>query len=100
MPRLHLSIPHQLPVAEALKRIKTLISESKKQFGDKVTDVEEHWDGNRGTFSFTAMGFTVSGTLDVKKKEVELDGNLPWAALPFKRRIEETIREKGEELLS
>jgi len=99
MPSLHLVIPHPLSADEALKRIKQLIPITKKQFGDKVADVQEQWKGNKGTFSFTVMGFDVSGTLDVRDNEVELDGSLPWAALPFKGKIEETITEKAEELL-
>ncbi len=99
MPHLAITIPHSLPPAEALKRIQNLLKEAKKEFGDKITELEEDWQGNEATFSFRAMGFPVSGSLVVKKKEVEMEGKLPWAALPFKGRIEQTIRENAEKIL-
>ena len=100
MPKLSMTIPHRLKQDEALRRIKTLLNEVKGQFADKISDLREEWNGNTGKFSFSAMGFSVSGTLTVKSSEVELSGNLPFAASFFKSKIEETIRERAETLLA
>lgn len=99
MPSISLNVPHALAPEEALKRIKNLVKDMKKKFGDKVTDVEEQWEDMHGTFSFRAMGFTVSGTLDIHDDAVELNGTLPWAALPLRGKIEDTIKEQAEKLL-
>ena len=100
MAKLNMAVPHRLTPDEALRRIKTLLGEVKNQFADKISDLREEWSGNTGKFSFSAMGFSVSGTLTVKPSEVELCGNFPFAAMFFKGKIESTIRERAETLLA
>jgi len=100
MPKLNMVVPHRLSQDEALRRIKGLLGEVKTQFTDKISDLREEWRGNTGEFSFSAMGFSVSGTLAVNPSEVKLSANLPFAAMFFKGRIESTIRERAEALLA
>lgn len=100
MARLNMTVSHHLEQDEAVRRIKTLLNEVQNQYADKVSDLREEWNGNTGTFSFSAMGFSVSGTLTVNPSEVELSGILPFAAAFFKGKIESTIRERAETLLA
>ena len=99
MPELNMSVPHRLPQEEALRRIQGLLGEVKTQFADKISNLREEWNGSSGSFSFSAMGFSVSGTLTVSPSEVELSGDLPLAAAFFKGKIEVMIRERAEALL-
>jgi hypothetical protein len=92
-------VPHRLGPDEAKSRIVKLLSETRNQFDGKVTDVVESWAGNVETFSFRAMGFAVDGTLEVQPSEVLIDMNLPWAAVPFKGRVESEILKHARELL-
>ena len=100
MSKLNITVPHKLSQDEALRRTKTLLGEVKTQFTNKIKDLSEQWNGNTGTFSFSVMGFSVSGTLVVKGSEVELSSNLPFAATFFKGKIESTIRERARSLLA
>jgi hypothetical protein len=100
MPKLEIAVPHRLPQAEALNRIQALLSQVKTEFSNNIEDLAENWYGNEGTFSFKAMGFRVSGTLKVGPRGVELNGSLPLAAILFKGKIEETIRERAKTLLA
>ena len=100
MPKMSIVVPHQLSQDEAMARIKNLLGEVKADYGDKVTDLHESWSGHRGEFAFKAMGFAVSGALDVKPGEVSLNGSLPLAATPFKSKIESTIRTRATQLLA
>jgi hypothetical protein len=100
MPTIKISVPHKLGVDEAKKRISGLIAESRAQFSDQVSDVKETWAGNRGDFSFKAMGFSVSGFLQVEADKAEVQMNLPFAAMLFKDKIESRIRARAEELLA
>jgi hypothetical protein len=100
MPAIKLSVPHKLAPEEAKQRITKLISETKSQFGNHVSEVKESWVDNRGTFSFRAMGFSVSGILQVEPTTVEVEINLPFAALPFKSRAEKEISNRAKELLA
>ena len=100
MPKLYMTITHHLSQDEALKRIKGLLGDVKTQFADKISDLRERWNGNAGGFSFSAKGLSVSGTLTVKPSEVELFGDLPFAATFFRGKIESTIRERAGRLLA
>lgn len=99
MPSLQMTIPHNLPQDEALKRIKNLLSETVRDHSDKIQNLNENWDGNQGTFSFKAMGYDISGKLTVTPSTVELNGTIPFAVSLFKGKITSLINEKAGELL-
>ncbi len=100
MPKMSIVVPHKLTQEEALGRVQRLLGDMKTQYGDQISELSEQWSGNRGEFSFKAMGFATSGTLDVTPAQVEFNGSLPFAATPFKGKIESTIRDRAEKLLA
>jgi hypothetical protein len=100
MPSLNITVPHRLDQDEAMRRIQGLLTEIKRDYGDRVTDVREAWRDDGGDFAFRAMGFSVSGSLQVRPGEVVLKGDYPLAARPFKGRIESMIRDRAEQLLA
>ena len=100
MPKINMAVAYSLTQDEAVKRIKNLLNDVKTQFADKIDDLHEEWGGNMGTFNFSAMGFPVSGTLTVKTSQVDISGNLPFAAMFFKGKIEYTIKDRAETLLA
>ncbi len=99
MPKMSMTIPHQLGEQEALSRIQGMLRDVKEQYGDRITDLHEQWSGNSGDFSFKAMGFALAGKIEARESEVAINGQLPWAAKPFQGTIEATIRERAERLL-
>jgi len=100
MASLNMTIPFSISQEEALKRIKNLLTETRKEHGDKIDNLKERWDGNVGTFSFTAKGFDISGTLTVQPSTIELNGRIPFAVSLFKGTITNAINEKAAELLA
>ncbi len=99
MAKIHLSIKHDLTEAEALKRIKKLLTETKKEYGNLVSDLKEKWTGKTAEFSFSVKGYSIQGTMTVGSPTIELDGELPGALGFFKGKIERLIRERADELL-
>ena len=99
MAKLEIAIPHNLPQEEAIKRIKQLLTETKKEHGNIIDNVKEKWTGNKSTFSFTAKGFDIAGTLAVHPRTVELESDLPFALSFFKGIITSVIQNKATELL-
>jgi hypothetical protein len=99
MPKIHVAVPHALSQEEAKRRVADLIAQTRAQFGGKVTDVAESWAGFVNTFSFRAMGLAVTGKLDAQPAQVLVDIDLPFAALPFKGRIETELAARARELL-
>lgn len=100
MPKFEMAIQHKLTQEEALRRTKTILDGVKTQFADKISNLQEKWTENGGTFSFSTKGVSISGTLIVKPAVVEIFGNLPFRALPFKGKIKATIRERAEKALA
>lgn len=100
MPKLKVSVPHKISEEAAKDRILNLINSLKNEYKGQVSDVYESWQGNNGHFAFKIMGFTVDGDILVEPKSVHLEGSLPLAAIPFKGRIESTIKSRMETLLS
>ena len=100
MPKSTVSIDHSLGQDVALERIKGMLSQVKENYGSQVSDLQEDWSDNGGTFSFKAMGFKISGELAVTDSKVLIDAEYPWAAKPFQGTIETTIRERAERLLA
>lgn len=100
MAAIDFSVTHSLSEAEALKRIKNLIKETKKEHGDLISDLKEKWEGNLGTFSFSAQGYSVSGTILVAGPEVTLAGEIPWALSFLKGTIKRTLADRAKKLLN
>lgn len=99
MAKLDVVVPHQLGEAEAASRVRRLLGDLKTRHADRFTDLHEVWTGNDARFSLRAMGFATAGTLAVGPDRVRLVGDLPFAARPFKGRIEAAIRAEAERLL-
>ena len=95
-----MTLPHQLTQEEALKRIQSHFGEIKNDFGDKISNLQEEWKEYTGTFSFSFMGFSVSGIMSVNPSEVKLSGSLPLVATLLKGKLESTIRERAKTLLA
>lgn len=100
MPKSKVTVPHTLGKEEALNRLTGLLAQAKAQYGDRITDLHENWTDNGGTFSFKAMNFKISGSVDVSDTNVEINGEYPWAVKPFQGTIEATLRERAERLLA
>lgn len=99
MSKMHVSIRHTLTETEVLKRIKKLLTETKKEYGNLVSELKEKWTGKTGEFSFSIKGYSIKGTIVVGSPTIELDGELPGALGFFKGKIERLIRERAETLL-
>jgi Putative polyhydroxyalkanoic acid system protein (PHA_gran_rgn) len=99
MPKINLSVQHNLGQDEAKNRITSLLADARNRFGGQISNVAESWNGYTDAFSFDAMGFSAKGTLDVQPAQVLIELNLPFAAYPFKGRIENEILTQARQLL-
>jgi hypothetical protein len=100
MPSSVVTVTHNLGQAEAVDRLKNILASAKEQYGDRISDLQEDWNDTGGTFSFKAMGFKISGELAVTDTDATIRGEFPWAAKPFQKTIEATLRERAERLLA
>lgn len=100
MPSVQLTIPHQLGQAEALSRLQGLLAKVKNRYQNQVSDLKETWNDNVVQFSFTTYGFNVAGQMTVEPADVRFDAKVPMAAMMFKGKIEQTLREEITRALS
>lgn len=100
MPSSKVTVQHQLGKDEALRRIKAILGEAKNNGSGRISDVQETWTDDGGSYSFKVAGFSVNGSIDVRDTDVEIDVTYPLAARPFKETIESTLRDRAESVLA
>lgn len=93
MPRMQVNVGHQLDPDEAVRRLRSFLELVKQAYGHRVSQLEETWEYRSGSFSFQAMGFKTSGTVEIDHQEVRVVGQLPLAAIVFRGQIEQALRE-------
>ena len=99
MPKFHVDVPHSLPQAEATERLNRFVEAIGDKFGDQVSDMEQSWEENRLNFGFKTFGIALKGEVTVADDKLLVDGELPFAAMMFKGKIESSIKEQLERLM-
>jgi hypothetical protein len=99
MPKFSVTVPHQLTREQAVERLSHFTERVKKDFGDQVSDLEQSWEGNVLHFRFKTFGFTIKGDLVADAPEVKMNGEIPFAAMMFKGKIEQSIHDELAKLL-
>lgn len=101
MPKLKMELPHTLSQDEARQRVRGLMEDVRTKNAGEISNLHEDWNGNIDSFSVsTALGFEVSGTIEVTKGAVQFSLDLPFIALPVKGKIEKMIRARAEKSLA
>ena len=100
MPSLNLNSSHQLGQEEATNRLKTFFEKLKARHGDKVSNLKEEWQGNLLKYSFSTYGFNIKGDLSVEADAIKIKGELPFAAMMFKGKIEQAVKEELQRVLA
>ena len=100
MSSLKLSIPHTLGQEDAAARVKNYFERLVAKKGDQVSNLQHTWVGDVLEASFSSMGFAVKGSVDVQPDAVVVNGTLPFAAMMFKGKIEQGIRDELSRVLS
>jgi hypothetical protein len=99
MPKVSITVPHELGQAEAARRVTGLMDAIARKYADQIKITEQNFGETSGTFAFKTMGMTVSGQAAIEPASVSIDCDLPFAAVMFKGRIEKEIRDTLEKIL-
>ena len=100
MPRLSLSIPHELTADEAKQRLADKLAAALAEHGDQLTHLNHQWQDHTLSFAFKAMGMAIDGKMAVGASQVNVDANIPLAATLFKGAIESRFRQEVVALLA
>jgi hypothetical protein len=96
---LSVSIPHHLGKDEALRRIKSGVTEARTSFTSLMTIQQEDWNDNTLTFRLSALAQQVAGTIQVAEDHVKLDVELPWLLAKLAKVIAPAVKKEGTLLL-
>jgi len=99
MPAFSIEVPHSLGEQVAVEKLKGFLDGVHEKFKDQISSIEGEWTGNVLNFSFTTYGFSIGGTMTVEESVVRLEGQLPFAAVAFRGKIEESIRKEMQNAL-
>jgi hypothetical protein len=93
------SIRHRLGKDEAVRRLKSGLDKIQSDYGHLFAVEEQTWTDNRLQFRISAIGQTVSGTIDVMGDHVNLQVFLPWLLAKLAAVIQPVVRKEGVLLL-
>ncbi len=99
MPKVTISVPHQLGREEARRRIDELASHLQSQSGSLLKGVEQHWDGDTLHFVVGAAGQSISGTAHVAEQTVNLEIALPWMLSLLAGTVKKQVEQQARDLL-
>jgi len=100
MPKFGVSVPHTLTKDEARSRLERFVEMIEQKYADKVSELQQSWDGDTLRFHFKTYGIPIDGNIVVSAQDLNLSGDLPFAAVMFKGKIESEIRESLERIVS
>jgi hypothetical protein len=100
MPSFNVAVPHRLGQELALARVRNFAESVERDYADQVSQMQSVWNGNQLNFNFLASGKPISGVLTVEDSAVSVTGPLPFVAILFRGRIEQSIRDELTKLLN
>lgn len=99
MPQFTVTVPHQMPQQEATERVRSLVDRIAQSQAGQVEVIEQTWTDNVLRFGFKTFGIKLTGTMTVGPQDVRVVGDLPFAAMLFKGKIESGIEEQLQKML-
>ncbi len=95
---MRIAVPHRTDKQTARRKVEERLHQLLGVYGQYLSDIDHHWEGDQLVFSGKAKGFKANGTLEVTDNEVIIDGKLPLIARPFEPRIKSTIEREAESM--
>ena len=96
---MNVKFPHKFSKQEAIDRVKHILADAKPKLGDKGEITEERWEGDTLHFAFDAQSQHISGALEVRDTEYEINAKLPLMMRLFEGRLEKMIMDQASQML-
>jgi hypothetical protein len=92
------NIPHNLGKEEAVRRLKSGMSNARSSFGG-LTIVEEAWIGDHLDLNMSVLNQKASGAIDVADDHVRIEVQLPWLLAQIAEKAKGMIQKQGQLML-
>ena len=99
MPKFNVAVPNPLSKEDALEKIKSYLERLLEKYQDQVSELEQEWEEDKVNFSVKSYGIKVTGTGTITDDEVQVVGDLPFAAAMFKGKIVSGVEEQLKKVL-
>jgi hypothetical protein len=100
MPSFSTEVAHSLGRETAKKRLESFLGRAAEVYKDQVRELSGEWDGDTLNFQMRTYGFQITGDLLVEEERVKMDGQLPFAAVAFRGKIEKSFAKELQRMLS
>ena len=101
MPKFTVAVEHGLKRETAIDRLKKFSDKVRQDSPVELTELQEDWDAEGNLkFAFAAMGMKISGQMETSDSTVQVAGQIPFAAIPFRGQLEKQLSEKIREALA
>ena len=100
MPSFKTEVTHKQGKEQAVEKLRSFLDGVAEQYKDQVSKLDGNWSDNVLDFSLTTFGFSITGKLTVEDETAQLEGQLPFAALAFRGKIEKGIAAELERALA
>ncbi len=104
MPKFNFAVPHTVGLEKAKTDLRAYLEKMREYASDKVNDMQEDWSkwdtDHVVNFSLKTFGMAIKGAMTVQADKVAVDGEIPFAAMMFKGKIEEGFRDMVNRALS
>lgn len=100
MPKFGVRVPYTIDKDEARTRLERFAEMLEAKFANQVSDLQQSWDGDTLKFHFKTYGIPLDGGITVGDNELNVAGDIPFAAMMFKGKIESEIREQLEKIVA
>lgn len=99
MPGIKVTVTHQLTPPDALARVKQFVHTNAGSLPNEVKLKEVNWTSTGGSFKLDFKSITVNGKLSIMAGKIILNSTLPLLLWPFKKQIENVIKERAFSIL-
>lgn len=104
MPKFSTSVPHSFGVAKAKESLKSYMEKAKEMSPDKFSSLQTDWakwdTDNQVGFAISISGINIKGLMNVTDDKIAVDGDIPFAAMMFKGKIEQGFRDMVEKVIA
>lgn len=99
MPKITVAVPHNLSPTKALEKAQAGLEKTVKDFQgqDLITTPGE--DGTSSVFQFKSMAFTIKGNVKSTENDLQVELDLPFAAMMFKDKAQKAIEKNLSRVL-
>jgi putative polyhydroxyalkanoate system protein len=99
MPSFNTEVSHSLGKEQARQRLESFLDRAAQVYKDQIGELTGEWSGDTLNFKMTTYGIAINGNLAVEEETVRIQGQLPFAAVAFRGKIEKGFAKEIERAL-